>query len=76
MALRIRSYVYLGSAFLVTCVVANLARSGMRDHRMGAAFLSLLGVGVVGFMVLFTAKRAELLERYARVRALMDTWEG
>jgi hypothetical protein len=75
-ALRIRSYVYLGSAFLVTCVVANLARSGMRDHRMGAAFLSLLGVGVVGFMVLFTAKRAELLERYARVRALMDTWEG
>jgi hypothetical protein len=33
-------------------------------------------VGVVGFMVLFTAKRAELLERYERVRAMMDTWEG
>ncbi len=76
MALRIRSYVYLGSAFLVTCVLANLARFGIRDHRMGAAFLSLLGVGVVGFMVLFTAKRAELLERYERVRAMMDTWEG
>ncbi len=75
-ALRIRSYVYLGSAFLVTCVLANLARFGIRDHRMGAAFLSLLGVGVVGFMVLFTAKRAELQERYARVRAMMDTWEG
>ncbi|MFL5358179.1 hypothetical protein [Archangium sp.] len=76
MALRIRSYVYLGSAFLVTCVLANLARFGIRDHRMGAAFLSLLGVGVVGFMVLFTAKRAELLERYERVRAMMSTWEG
>ncbi len=76
MALRIRSYVYLGSAFLVTCVIANLARFGIRDHRMGAAFLSLLGVGVVGFMVLFTAKRAELLERYERVRAMMSTWEG
>jgi hypothetical protein len=75
-ALRIRSYVYLGSAFLVTCVIANLARFGIRDHRMGAAFLSLLGVGVVGFMVVFTAKRAELQERYARVRAMMDTWEG
>jgi hypothetical protein len=75
-ALRIRSYVYLGTAFLVTCVLANLARFGIRDHRMGAAFLSLLGVGVVGFMVLFTAKRAELQERYARVRAMMDTWEG
>jgi hypothetical protein len=75
-ALRIRSYVYLGSAFLVTCVLANLARFGIRDHRMGAAFLSLLGVGVVGFMVVFTAKRAELQEHYARVRAMMDTWEG
>jgi hypothetical protein len=76
MALRIRSYVYLGSAFMVTCVIANLARFGVRDHRMGAAFLSLLGVGVVGFMVLFTARRAELLERYERVRAMMSTWEG
>ncbi|HYO58673.1 hypothetical protein [Archangium sp.] len=76
MALRIRSYVYLGSAFLVTCVIANLARFGIRDHRMGAAFLSMLGVGVVGFMVLFTARRAELLERYERVRAMMETWEG
>ncbi|ATB39254.1 hypothetical protein CYFUS_004698 [Cystobacter fuscus] len=76
MALRIRSYVYLGSAFMVTCVVANLARFGIQEHRLGAAFLSLLGVGVVGFMVLFTAKRAELLERYERVRAMMATWEG
>jgi hypothetical protein len=76
MALRIRSYVYLGSAFMVTCVIANLARFGIRDHRMGAAFLSLLGMGVVGFMVLFTARRVELLERYARVRAMMSTWEG
>ncbi|ATB28622.1 hypothetical protein [Melittangium boletus] len=75
-ALRIRSYVYLGSAFLVTCVVANLARFGTRDHRAGAVFLSLLGIGVVGFMVLFTAKRAELLSRYERVRAMLDTWEG
>ena len=75
-ALRIRSYVYLGSAFMVTCVVANLARFGTRDHRVGAAFLSLLGIGVVGFMVLFTAKRAELLARYERVRAMLDTWEG
>jgi len=75
-ALRIRSYVYLGSAFMVTCVVANLVRFGTRDHRVGAVFLSLLGLGVVGFMVLFTSKRAELLSRYERVRALLDTWEG
>jgi hypothetical protein len=75
-ALRIRSYVYLGSAFLVTCIVANLARFGMRDHRIGAAFLTLLGLMVVGFMVLLSAHREKLLLRYARVRSLLSTWEG
>jgi hypothetical protein len=75
-ALRIRSYVYLGSAFLVTCVAANLVRFGMRDHRVGAAFLSLLGLLVVGFMVLLSAHRERLLQRYARVRSLLAAWEG
>jgi hypothetical protein len=75
-ALRIRSYVYLGSAFLVTCIAANLARFGMRDHRIGAAFLTLLGLMVVGFMVMLSAHRERLLLRYARVRSLLATWEG
>jgi hypothetical protein len=75
-ALRIRSYVYLGTAFLVTCIAANLVRFGMRDHRVGAAFLSLLGLLVVGFMVLLSAHREKLLGRYARVRSLLSTWEG
>jgi hypothetical protein len=68
--------VYLGSAFLVTCIVANLARFGMRDHRVGAAFLTLLGLLVVGFMVVLSAYRERLLQRYARVRSLLSTWEG
>ncbi|MDY7227404.1 hypothetical protein [Hyalangium rubrum] len=75
-ALRIRSYVYLGTAFLVTCIVANLVRFGMRDHRVGAAFLSLLGLLVVGFMVLLSAHREKLLARYTRVRSMLSTWEG
>ncbi|RKI75002.1 hypothetical protein D7X55_00790 [Corallococcus sp. AB049A] len=75
-ALRIRSYVYLGSAFLVTAVAANLVRFGMRDHRIGALFLSLLGLGVVGFMVVLSAHRAALLQKYSRVRDLLATWEG
>jgi hypothetical protein len=75
-ALRIRSYVYLGTAFMVTCVIANLTRFGMRDHRIGAAFLTLLGLMVVGFMVLLSAHREKLLMRYTRVRSLLATWEG
>ncbi len=75
-ALRIRSFVYLGTGFLVTSVVANLIRAGVSQPHLGALFLSVLGVLVVGFMVLFTARRAELIRRYERMRALMAEWEG
>ncbi|QDE85937.1 hypothetical protein BHS07_32860 [Myxococcus xanthus] len=75
-ALRIRSYVYLGTAFLVTCIAANLVRFGMRDHRIAAASLFVLGLMVIGSMVMLSAHRAALLQRYARVRAMLATWEG
>ncbi|WP_228556706.1 hypothetical protein [Myxococcus sp. AB025B] len=75
-ALRIRSYVYLGTAFLVTCVAANLVRFGMRDHRVAAASLFIMGLFVIGSMVMLSAHRAALLQRYTRVRALLSTWEG
>ena len=41
-------------------VVANLVRYGVRDHCLGAVFLSVLGLLVVGFMVLLSAKRQEV----------------
>jgi hypothetical protein len=75
-ALRIRSYVFLGTGFLVTSIVANLVRYGLRDPRAGAIFLSGLGLLVVGFMVLVTTRRAELLARYRSVTQLMARWEG
>ncbi|QSQ22995.1 hypothetical protein JY651_49240 [Pyxidicoccus parkwayensis] len=75
-ALRIRSYVYLGTAFLVTCIAANLVRFGMRDHRIAAASLFMLGLLVIGSMVMLSAYRATLLQRYARVRDMLSTWEG
>ncbi|WP_342376349.1 hypothetical protein NVS55_34390 [Myxococcus stipitatus] len=75
-ALRIRSYVYLGTAFMVTCIAANLVRFGMRDHRIAAASFFVLGLIVIGSMVMFTAHRAALLQRYARVREMLSTWEG
>ncbi|MFT3839894.1 MAG: hypothetical protein QM723_23105 [Myxococcaceae bacterium] len=75
-ALKVRSYVYLGTAFMVTSVVANLVRFGVREPRVGAIFLSSLGLLVVGFMVLVTTKRAELLERYKATRAMLQQWDG
>jgi hypothetical protein len=74
--LKIRSYVYLGTAFMVTTVIANLVRYGVREPRLGAALLSGLGLAVVGFMVLITTRRSELLTRYQKARELLQTWEG
>lgn len=75
-ALRIRSFVTLGTAFLVTTVVATLVRWGVREPRLGALFLSGLGLAVVAFMVLVTTKRTELLERYQRVRGALERWQA
>ena len=73
---RIRSYVYMGTAFIVTTVIANLIRYGVREPRIGALFLSGLGLAVVAFMVLVTTRRAELLERYKHARSMLENWDG
>lgn len=75
-ALRVRSFVTLGSIFLVTTVVATLVRWGVREPRLGALFLSGLGLAVVAFMVVVTTKKAELLERYKRVRGALERWDA
>lgn len=74
--LRIRSYVYLGTGFLVSTIVSNLVVFGVRDSRLGALFLLLLGMLVVGFMIYLTAQRAQVLARYERVRNMLSTWEA
>jgi hypothetical protein len=75
-ALRIRSFVMLGTAFLVTSVLATLVRQGLAEPRLGAALLALLGLAVVGFMVLFTTRRAELRERVDALQRFLGTWEA
>jgi len=74
--LRVRSYVYLGTAFLVTSIAANLIRYGVREPRVGALFLSGLGLAVVGFMVFVTTRRSELVARYQQARSMLERWEG
>ena len=73
---RIRSYVVLGSGVLVTTVLATLVRSGLAEPRLGAIFLSLLGLGVVVVMVILTTKREELQARFTAMQRTMATWEG
>jgi hypothetical protein len=74
--LRIRSFVMLGTTFLVASVLATLIRQGLSEPKLGAALLAALGVGIVAFMVLFTTKRSELQARVAALQAMLATWEG
>ena len=74
--LRIRSFVFLGTGFMVVSIAANLVSYGIREPRLGAIFLSALGLLVVGFMVLVTTKRAQLLEQYRSVQQLLSRWES
>lgn len=71
---RVRSYVVLGTGVLVTTVSATLIRSGIAEPRLGAIFLSLLGLAVVALMVVISTRRAELEERLAALRRTMATW--
>ncbi len=73
---RIRSYVVLGSGVLVVTVLATLVRSGLAEPRLGAVFLSLLGLAVVVVMVGITTRREELQARFAAMQRAMATWEG
>ena len=73
---RIRSYVVLGTGVLVTTVLATLVRSGLAEPRLGAVFLSLLGLIVVVVMVSISTKREELAGRLAAMRKVMASWEG
>ncbi len=73
---RIRSYVVLGTGVLVTTVLATLVRSGLAEPRLGAVFLSLLGLGVVVVMVMISTRREELQARLSAMQRVMATWEG
>jgi hypothetical protein len=73
---RIRSYVVLGSGVLVTTVLATLVRSGLAEPRLGAIFLSLLGLVVVVVMVMISTRREELQARLAAMQRAMATWEA
>jgi hypothetical protein len=58
----------------VTTVLATLVRSGLAEPRLGAIFLSLLGLGVVMAMVVISTRREDLQERLASMQRVMATW--
>ncbi|GMU60506.1 MAG: cobalt-precorrin-5B C(1)-methyltransferase [Myxococcaceae bacterium] len=73
---RIRSYVLLGTVFLVTTVVATLVRYGVQEPRLGALFLSALGLVVVAVMVVVTTRRAQVQAQVSAMQRLLAQWDA
>jgi hypothetical protein len=75
MVLRIRSYLYLGTGFVVAGVLMNLARFGLSHREFWAINLTLLGLAILSAMVVFSWKRAEIRSAMARVKDGLEGWE-
>lgn len=73
---RIRSYVLLGTVFLVTTVVATLVRYGIQEPRLGALFLSALGLVVVATMVVMTTRRAQVQAQVSAMQRMLAQWQA
>ena len=73
--LRVKSYVYLGTAILMLDVLGNMARWGVHQPVVLGIMLTATGIVLVAGWVFFLSKREELLRRYAAVQAMMRDWE-
>ena len=67
--LRIRVYLYLGASFLAATLTTNLVRFGIEHSHFWALYLTVLGLGVLGFMVMWTLQRG----RFANWRSVFVT---
>jgi hypothetical protein len=75
MALHIRAYLALGTAFLVLDVAANLLAAGLRDHRIGFLLLSITGLAILGAMAFVTTRREAVSGALDRVRVRVREWD-
>lgn len=79
-SLRVRIYLFLGSAFLLTNLIGTLAHVIVRQPptqvklMIGIVSLAVGLVFLAGFL-LFQAKRKQILERYAHLVQTLNEWE-
>ncbi len=73
--LRIRSYLYLGTTFLVGDVLFNMFRLGVQDRKWAAFFLVLAGLIVLGGGLYYNLRRETVRARLETVREELDDWE-
>lgn len=75
MILKVRSYLFMGSVFLLIAVSANLVQSGLRDQRLAFVFLSLTGISIIGALVVATLRREQLSQAMQELSQRLGRWD-
>lgn len=73
--LQVRVYVLMGVLFLAADLGANILRYGLESRVMGALFLTILGLAIVGGMVYFSVERERIMKRYASITGRLRAWD-
>lgn len=73
--LRVRAYLVMSTAFLALDLLLQMVRYGLQSRPLGALFLTLLGLALVGAMVAFSLERERILRRYAGFVGELRRWE-
>jgi fluoride ion exporter CrcB/FEX len=73
--LRVRPYLFLGSAFLLATLAVNLVRFGLEHNEFWAFYLSVLGLLVLAAMVVRSTARDRLHAAGSTIRQGLATWE-
>jgi fluoride ion exporter CrcB/FEX len=73
--LRVRPYLFLGSAFLLATLAVNLVRFGLEHNEFWAFYLSALGLLVLAVMVVRSTASDRLQAAGSTIRQGLATWE-
>ena len=73
-AMRIRSYLLLGSAFLVVDLATNIVRFGLRGQTAATVVLVGLGSAIIACLVTWTLNRDHLETRVRRMAVEIGSW--
>ena len=73
--LRVRAFVYLGSAFMASALLTELLRFGLSNSQFWAFYLTTIGLTILAGMVALTMLRPQLATLRSRWRERLEDWE-
>ena len=73
--LRVRAFLFLGSAFLASALLTELLRFGLENSQFWAFYLTTIGLTILAGMVALTLLRPQLATLRSRWQTRLEDWE-